>query len=246
MSIKSAMLNKTLISAAVACCLSFGTTAQPLRPAADNAAKVEDYQPDPKKRLTVARFVKGVNRLHGYLKNAVEKAEGEDKKFLSKEKAEIERQLKAPEAALKAQFDSIDAQIDRLNKLKIFPAPLVAKMRMHYLETEAGKVVGVLIGEKRKPQTDARTHGEIQYQLGIIAHRDQVNYKTALRHFTNAVSHVPNNVEYLTTLADLHMTLENKKDAGKLYKDALVNLKKQSGEKSALEHLKQKLAMSGQ
>lgn len=242
MKIKSALTAKTLVATSIACALAFSAAAQPMRPAESASAKVEDFKPDPKKRLTIEQFVKGANRLHGYLKNAVENAKPEDKKFLVKEKAEIEQQLKDPEKALTAQFKSIDAQIARLQKLNIFPAPLVAKMRMHFLETEAGKAVGVLVNEKKKPELAANVQAEIQYQLGIIAQRDQVNYKTALRHYSNAVKYAPSNVEYLLTLGDLHKMLENNQDASKIYKDALINAKKQAADKGKLDQIKQKLA----
>ncbi len=249
MNVKSPLFGKSLIVAALTCALGFGPGAQaqqaatPLQqPQAQPLGKVEDYQPDPKKRLTIEMFVKGGNRLHEYLVNALSKADPENKKFLAIEKAEIERQLKNPETALKEQFASIEAQIDRLNKLKLFEPALVAKMRMHFLETEAGKVVGVLIAEKRKPMVSTTVQAEIQYQLGIIAQRDQVNYKTALRHFSNAVQQSPKNVEYLQTLAEIYQTIGDVKDAEKIYTELLVQLKKNNGTKEQIKAVKDKLA----
>lgn len=237
-------VNKAAI--AVACVLSLSlptiSEAQPLRPKEQAQAKVEDFKPDPTKRLTEAQFVKGVKRLHEYLVQAVDKAKDEDKKFLLLEKAEIERQLKDPKAALAAQFKSVEQQIARLDQIKVFTKPLVAKMRMHYLETEAGKAVGVLINEKKKPMVSNHVQAEIQYQLGIIAQRDQVNYKTALRHFDKAAQLSPGNVDYMTTLADLHVLLGHKGDAVKIYKELIGVMTKLKAPEAQLALVRKKIA----
>ena len=49
------------------------------------------FKPDPSKRLTMANFEKGMGKLHEYLTGAIKNAKDEDKKFLIKEKAEIEK-----------------------------------------------------------------------------------------------------------------------------------------------------------
>jgi tetratricopeptide (TPR) repeat protein len=188
---------------------------QPIKSAAD-------FIPDPEKRLTLEDFTKGLAKLHGYLKNAVEKANDEDKRFLSKEKLEIEQQMANPKEAYDDLFANIELQSKRLASLNIFPALLVAQMRKHYLETDSVKAMAAMRNESKKEGISNAFLGEMEYQLGIIAHRDQVNYKTALRHFNKAVQYVPGNFAYLNALGDVFMTLEDHGSAAKLYQELLT------------------------
>lgn len=200
-----------------------------------------DYVPDPAKRLTEANFVKGATRLHGYLKNAVEKANDADKRFLVKEKQEMERQLANPKAALAEQFKSIEAQMQRLYKQNVFPDAMVAQMHQHFLETEAGKAVILLQNQAKRKEITDTYRAELSFQQGIAAQRDQVNLKTALRHYSNAVKLAPKNIEYLDALGDLFILIEDNGSAEKLYKDMLVLLKT-SGDATMTKKVKAKLA----
>jgi tetratricopeptide (TPR) repeat protein len=184
--------------------------------------KAEDFIPDPAKRLTLENFSKGLAKLHGYLKGAVEKAKDEDKKFLVKEKHEIERQMANPKAAYDQLFASIEANSKRLAALNVFPPVLVAQMRKHYLETEAVKAMAAMKNQAKKDGTTDAYRAEMEYQLGIIARRDQVNYKTALRHFGKAVQFAPGNFDYLKALGGIYMIIEDYGSATKLYKELLT------------------------
>ncbi len=197
--------------------------AKAVEKAVEKAAAMTDFTPDPAKRLSLENFIKGAKKLHGYLNNAVEKATGEDKQFLSKEKLEMERQLADPQAAYDKQFKRVAAQIKRLNTIKVLPPALVAQMNKHFLETEAGKAVGALNNESKKATNSDSSRGEIAYQLGIISQYDQVNYKSALRYFKKAVTYSPNNVDYLNSLASIYTIIEDHGSATKLYKDILKN-----------------------
>jgi tetratricopeptide (TPR) repeat protein len=207
----------------------------------DTSLQQTDFTPDSTKRLTLAALIKGSTRLHDYLKNAVEKANEADKKFLSKEKAEVERQLSQPQAAYDDLFNSIDEQINRLKKQKLFPAALVGEMRKHFLETSAVKAMNAMQKEGKKPGVNDAFKAEMRYQLGIVAFRDQVNYKTALRHYEKAVQLSPTNTEYLTALGDIYLLIEEKGSAAKLYKDLLVLLKKNSASAVEIQAVKGKL-----
>ncbi|NQZ09668.1 MAG: hypothetical protein HRT35_21165 [Algicola sp.] len=178
-----------------------------------------DLIPDPAKKLSLEKFVKGAKRLHEYLKNAVEKAPEDAKKFLVKEKQEIERQLASPKAARQASFDKVEAQIKRLKDQKLFTANKIGMMHKHYLETEAGKAMILLQQENKKPGTPDAIKAEIAFQMGLIAQRDQVNFKAALRHFNKAVELLPKNSEYLAKLAELYTLIEDHGAAAKISKD---------------------------
>ncbi len=189
--------------------------ATPLNGAAKKLSAA-DLTPDPAKKLSLKDFVKGATRLHGYLKNAVEKAPEEAKKFLVKEKLEIERQLANPEAAYKEAMDKVEAQIARLKEQKLFTNDNIALMHKHYLETEAGKSMILLQQENKKPNTPDAIKAEIAFQMGLIAQRDQVNFKSALRHFKKAANLMPTNSEYLAKLADLYTLIEDHGAAAKV------------------------------
>jgi hypothetical protein len=196
-------------------------TAEKATPLGEIAKKLSaaDLIPDPAKRLSLEDFVKGATRLHGYLKNAVEKAPEDAKKFLVKEKQEIERQLANPKAARQASFDKVDAQIKRLKQQKLFTNEKIALMHKHYLETEAGKTMILLQQENKKPDTPDAIKAEIAFQMGLIAQRDQVNFKAALRQFKKAANLLPTNSEYLAKLAELYTLIEDHGSAAKISKD---------------------------
>lgn len=210
----------TITTITTASSFAVADTATPLKPQLQSAqqkiTKKTDFTPDPAKRLSLEGFIKGAKKLHGYLKNAVEKAKPEDKKFLVKEKVQMEYQIANPKATYASLFKSIDSQIKRLENGKIFAAPLVAQMRQHYLETEAGKVMMLLNKEAKRKDIDDRYRGEIEFQQGIIARRDQVNYKSTLSHFKNAVKLAPGNVDYLTALGDIYSRIEDNAQASKI------------------------------
>lgn len=183
---------------------------------AEKKLTAADLTPDPAKKLSLENFVKGATRLHGYLKNAVEKAPEDAKKFLVKEKLEIERQLANPKAAYQASMDKVEAQIKRLKEQKLFTNDNIALMHKHYLETEAGKAMILLQQENKKPGTPDAIKAEIAFQMGLIAQRDQVNFKAALRQFKKAVKLLPTNSEYLAKLAELYTLIEDHGAAAKI------------------------------
>lgn len=221
-------------------------------------AKPADFVPDPAKRLTLENFKRGLDKLHNYLKNAVEKAteaskgegkgegKGENKKFLVKEKLEIERQIADPQAAYDELFNSIETENQRLKDLKVFPEVLVAEMYKHYLEVDPVKAMAAMRNESKKEGISDRFLGEMEYQLGIIAQRDQVNYKNALRYFKNAVKHSPSDLDYLIALADVTLIIEDHGEAAKLYQNILTLLKRFSAPADVTRPFEQKLAVSSQ
>lgn len=201
----------------------------------------DKFAPDPTKRLTIANFKKGMKKLNEYLANAIKNAKDEDKVFLIKEKAEIEKQIANPQKAHVEMFESIEREHQRLLALKIFPDNSVKQMRKYFLETEAARVLGVLQEEQKKHKDDKSVIAEVNYQKAIIAERDQVNYKSALRHYQKAVDNAPKNIHYLSALSNLYMTLEDHGSAVKRYNELLNLVKKQPDSKKKVKHIKAQL-----
>lgn len=201
-------------------------------------AEVE-YAPDPTKMLTIDDFKKGLKKLHDYLTQAITKATDLERAFLIKEKAEIEKQIAKPEQAYQLLFTSIEQQTQRLLKQRLFPVSLTKQMRKHLLETQAALVIGSMQQEQKRRPNDQAFLAEMNYQLGIIAQRDQVNYQSAIRYFQRAVNHQANNIDYLEALAQMYGIMENHASTIKILEQLLNVLEKQPHtEQSAQKALK--------
>ena len=201
----------------------------------------DKFAPDPTKRLKLADFKKGMNKLNEYLENAIKNAKPEDKAFLIKEKTEIVKQIANPEKAHTEMFESIEREYQRLLALKVFPDSAVKQMRKYFLETEAARVLGVLQEQQKKHKDNPAIMAEILYQKGIIADRDQVNYKSALRFYQQAADRNPKNADYLSALSDLYMTLEDYGSAVKRYNELLAIVKTQPDSNKKVKYIKKQL-----
>ena len=201
----------------------------------------DQFAPDPAKRLTVENFDKGMKKLHEYLVNAIKNGKEEDKKFLVKEKAEIEKQMSDVKKAHIELFDSIEKEYQRSLAINIFPKDLVKQMRKHFLETEAARVIGIMQQEQKKRENDRAFAAEVNYQKGIIAERDQINFKSAIRYYELAANGQPRNIDYLSALSRMYMVVEDHGSAVKRYNELLEMVKKQPNSEKKVKFIKKQL-----